>query len=145
KVEPTDTGVVVVFEVTEQSQIRSIRIVGNFRIPDATIRGVITIEPGEAIEPFRIALARQTIEQLYRDRNYPSAQVEVLEDALTRSGNLIFKITEGPSVRVRNINFVGARSFTEDRLKIGRASCRERVERSRLGGVCNKTESAGIV
>jgi len=117
KVEPTATGVIVVFEVSEQSQIRSIRIVGNFRIPDETIRAVVNVEPGEAIEPFRISLARQAIEQLYRDRNFPNAQVEVLEDALTRSGVLIFKVTEGPSVRVRNINFVGANSFTEDRLK----------------------------
>lgn len=117
KAEPTREGVIVVFEVREQSQINAILVVGNLRIPDATIRGVINLEPGQAIEPFRIGLARQAIEQLYRDRNFPRAQVTVVEDALSRSGNLIFKITEGPAVRVRNIDFVGARSFTEDRLK----------------------------
>ena len=99
KAEPTREGVIVVFEVREQSQINAILVVGNLRIPDATIRGVINLEPGQAIEPFRIGLARQAIEQLYRDRNFPRAQVTVVEDALSRSGNLIFKITEGPAVR----------------------------------------------
>lgn len=117
RVEPTAGGVIVVFQVEEVDQVEDILIVGNQRLTDQAIRNVIDIEPGQSIESFRIALARQAIENLYRERNFPLVQVEVDRDTLTRSGDLIFRITEGPSVRIRNINFVGASSFTEDRLK----------------------------
>ena len=38
---------------------------------------VVDVHVGEAIDRFRIALARQAIEELYRDKNYPFAHVDV--------------------------------------------------------------------
>jgi outer membrane protein insertion porin family len=117
KVEPTQTGVLVVFDVEERDQIESIRFIGNQRIDDITLQRVVDIQPGQSIDLFRINLTRQAIESLYRERNYPKASVDIDREALTRTGNVIFRITEGPNVRIRNIDFVGAKSFTEDRLK----------------------------
>ncbi len=117
KVEPTDTGVVVVFVVTEQRQISGIAFRGNLAVDSDRLRAVIGVSEGEAIDRFRLALARQAIENLYRDKNYPFAHVEVLPEPLAERGEVVFLVTEGPNVRVRNINFVGAKSFSEDRLK----------------------------
>ena len=118
KVEPTDTGgVIVVFVVTEQRQIGSITFRGNLAVSTDQLRNVVDLREGEAIDRFRIALARQAIENLYRDRNFPFAHVEVPPEPLAERGEVVFQVVEGPNVRVRNINFVGARSFSEDRLK----------------------------
>jgi outer membrane protein insertion porin family len=117
KVEPTETGVIVVFVVTEQRQITAITLTGNTAVDTRTLEGVLDIRVGEAIDRFRIALARQAMENLYRDRNYPFAHVEVQPEPLAERGEVVFRIVEGPNVRVRNIDFIGARSFTEDRLK----------------------------
>jgi outer membrane protein insertion porin family len=117
KVEPTDTGVVVVFIVTEQRQITSIAFRGNLAITTDRLQAVVDVREGEAIDRFRIALARQAIEALYRAKNYPFAHVDIPQDLLAQSGELVFNIVEGPNVKIRNINFVGAKSFSEDKLK----------------------------
>lgn len=117
KVEPTATGVVVAFIVTEQRLIDSIAIRGNYRLDDRAIRNVVDIAPGEAIDPFRIALARRGIESLYRQKNQPFVEVTVDEEALATRGELVFVVAEGPNVRIRNIDFPGATSFSEGRLK----------------------------
>ncbi len=118
KVEPTQTGVVVIFEVTEQKQIQDIII--NKRpseITDDDIRAVIDLEKGQAIDPFRIAQARRRVERLYRAKNFPLASVSVDNEQLARTGVLQFDIVEGPSVRVRNIAFKGNRTFSASKLK----------------------------
>lgn len=118
KVEPTDTGgVVVVFIVTEQRQVRSISYRGNYEIDTITIENAVNLRGGESIDRFRLAVAKQSIQNLYRERNFPFAHAEVDADALASRGEVIFNIVEGPNVRIRNINFVGARTFSEGKLK----------------------------
>ena len=117
RVEPTETGVNVIFAVTEQRQVSAITFRGNRAIDELTLRSVVELQPGEAIDPFRISLARQAIEDLYLGRNYPFARVEVPQDPLAERGELVFQITEGPNVRVRNVEFKGNRSFTDERLQ----------------------------
>jgi outer membrane protein insertion porin family len=118
KVEPTSSGgVVVVFVVTEQRQVRSVAYRGNLAIDTDRLKSVVDVKEGEAIDRFRIAVAKQAIEQLYRSKNFPFAHVDVPQDTLAGRGDLVFNIVEGPNVTIRNIDFVGARSYSEDRLK----------------------------
>jgi len=116
RVEPTATGVIVVFEVAEQDLIREIRIVGNDDVDTASIQAVIDLKVGEAIDSFRLGLARDAIVRLYRNKNQPHAHVEVDEDEL-KKGIVVFKIVEGPKVRIRRIQILGNRSFTDSRIK----------------------------
>jgi outer membrane protein assembly factor BamA len=118
RVEPTDAGgVIVTFVVTEQSQISGIRYQGNKAVDTDTLKGVVDIREGEAIDRFRLALAKQAMQNLYKDRNYAFAHVDVDADELSKTGQVVFNIVEGPNVRIRKINFVGAHSFTQSRLK----------------------------
>jgi outer membrane protein assembly factor BamA len=116
RVEPTQTGVVVVFEVTEQKQIQQITFRGNAAIDEATLRQTLEIGAGESLDRFRINLARQAIERLYRERNRPFAHVEVPADELAQ-GRVVFSITEGPNVRVRKVRVQGNASFSDERLE----------------------------
>lgn len=117
RVEPTERGVVVVFQVTEQRQITEIAIRGNLAIDTQTLLSATNLNVGDAIDRFRISQAQQSIQRLYQSRNYPFAHVEVEPEPLSAEGRLIFNVVEGPNVRVRNIVFRGARSFSDDRLK----------------------------
>jgi outer membrane protein insertion porin family len=116
KVEPTRTGVIVVFSVNEQRQIRSISFVGNVHLYTEDLQNVVEITAGEAIDPFRISLAKLAIENYYHDKNYPFAHVDIPQDQLTQQGELIFKIVEGPNVRIRNVTFRGNATFPASRL-----------------------------
>src|SRR5205814_1165177 len=105
KVEPTETGVIVVFIVTEQKQIRSIAYRGNISVETGKIQDVVDLREGEAIDNFRINLARQSIETLYKEKNFPFAHVEVPGEPLAEKGELVFNVVEGPNVRVRKVTF----------------------------------------
>ena len=117
RVEPTATGVNVVFVVTEQRQVKGISFNGNRKLDTPALLGVVDLRVGEAIDPFRISLARTAIEEQYRNRNYPFARVTVDEAALKERGEVVFQIVEGPNVRIRNIDFRGNNSFDEGQLK----------------------------
>jgi outer membrane protein insertion porin family len=117
KVEPTATGVVVVFDVSEQRQVKEIRFIGNSHVETETLQGLIEIKPGEAIDPFRISIARQAIVRLYTERNFPQAHVEVDQSKLTKDGNLVFTLVEGPHVRIRKIKIEGNHSYTDDKIR----------------------------
>jgi outer membrane protein insertion porin family len=116
KVEPTAKGVIVIFDVTEERLIRSIKFVGNRSVDSEDLEKQIDLKNGEAIEQFRIALAKRTIISALRAKNHPYAHVDVNMDDLTRTGNLIFNIVEGPPVTIRNITFIGGKSFTYGKL-----------------------------
>lgn len=116
RVEPTATGVIVVFHVTEQKQIRSVNFKGNSSVDADVLRGAVDVKPGESIDRFRINVARQNLERLYKEKNHPFAEVRVDDDALAR-GDVTFTITDGPNVRVRRVQILGNHSFTDDKLK----------------------------
>ncbi len=112
RVEPTTTGVIVVFEVTEEKLIHSVIFSGNKSVDSDELRRAVAIKTGEAIEQFRISLAKRAIVNLYKTKNYPSAHVEVDNAELTRTGNLTFHVVEAQPVTIRNIEFIGAKSYT---------------------------------
>jgi outer membrane protein insertion porin family len=119
RLEATERGVAVVFIVTEQKVVRGIGFRGNEsgRISTDQLAELVDIRPGQGIDNYRIALARRSIEQFYQSKNFPFAQVSVDDEALARDGQLVFVISEGTNVIIRNIDFVGAVSFSEDELK----------------------------
>ena len=117
QVEPTaNGGVVVVFIVTEQKLIKKIVWQGNRKVDTPSLESVVDLKAGQAIDPFRISIAKQAVINVYRDKNFPFAHVDVPTDPLTQSGDLIFNIVEGPQVRVRKINFIGAHAFGQGEL-----------------------------
>ena len=113
--EVTPEGVSVVFDVDERPAVERLRIRGNDVIDDQTLRRVIERDAGQGFDPVLLALAQTSVERLYRDRNYALAQVAVVRDEAT--GTVTFDIVEGPKVRVRNVDFVGAEAFNERALK----------------------------
>jgi len=121
KVEPTEKGVIVVFTVTEQKQIKRINFIGNAALDTQTLQNTIDLKVGESIDQFRISLAKQAIENLYHDKNFPFAHIDLDTDLLARRGEVTFIVVEGPNVRIRKITFRGENNqpltFSTDRLK----------------------------
>jgi len=71
RVEPTATGVIVIFQVTEQKQIKSMVFRGNASVDSQILADTAEIKVGESIDRFRINLARQSIERMYKEKNHP--------------------------------------------------------------------------
>jgi outer membrane protein assembly complex protein YaeT len=117
QLQPTPTGVVVTFVVSEQRIIRGVAVRGNDHIQTPELLEVIDMKAGEGIDQFRIALAKRQIRQFYQTKNYSFAEVTTDAEGLAKDGTLTFVINEGPRVRVRNVDFIGNKTFPEDRLK----------------------------
>jgi outer membrane protein assembly factor BamA len=117
KVEGTDSGVIVVFSVAEQRRLTEVAFKGNARIDTMALQEAADIKPGEAFDAFRVSLARQGVERLYQQKNFPYARVSVDEQKLATTGELVFNIVEGTRVRIRRVTFEGNQSFSNIRLR----------------------------
>jgi outer membrane protein insertion porin family len=115
--EPTATGVIVVFELTQQNLIKEIRFKGNEHVDTQTLQNAANLKPGEAIDSFRLSLAKEAIQKTYQSKNFPRARVDLNMDELAKTGIVTFDIVEGPRVKVRNVVIRGNKSFTDNKIK----------------------------
>lgn len=116
---PGGRGVAVVFEVEELPPVDTVEFNGNRKFASTTLRDLLDIEvgftAGQRGDPVLLAFAVDAIERLYKSQNHALVQVNVVRDEAT--GAVVFDIVEGPVVRIRNIDFLGAASFSERELK----------------------------
>ena len=134
KVEPTATGgVIVVFIVSEQKQIKDVivprqreprRIAVRQRHRRQARRGHRPLPDCAGAAGDRDALQGQELSARARHRRF--------RERWRSTGELIFNVVEGPNVRVRNITFEGNRSFSDSRLKT-RSDTRTRIWIFRAG------------
>jgi len=117
RVSPRDGSVVLTYEVTEQPLLQDVRIAGNSAIGDSELMERIVLRPGEARDPFLIDQGQQQIQQAYTEEGYFVADVEVDQQALRQDRELIYRVREGPRVRMRQIRFKGNEVFSDRELR----------------------------
>lgn len=111
-----DGSVLVIYTVTPQPPVVAVDATGNKAISDQDIRAIVRQVPGGPRDDFLIERAKRDIERSYRQKGYYLTSVEIDEPELAQRGLLIFRIVEGPRVRIREIVFEGAGSFPYRRL-----------------------------
>lgn len=111
-----DGTVRVRYLLVEQAIIRDIQVVGNKVISDQELRTVIALYPGGPRDDFLLERAVEKVKTLYRSKGNYLVEVEVDETRLLDTGILIFRIVEGPRVRIREIIFSGNDAFTTNEL-----------------------------
>ncbi|MFP4113230.1 MAG: outer membrane protein assembly factor BamA [Spirochaetota bacterium] len=104
-------GVVLRFTVEERPTVDEIRFVGNRRIRTADLLAEILLTQGDMITMAQRRVDEQAIVDLYLERGYPdvevSSRVEETEEGDETRHAVIFTISEGTQVTVREINFSG--------------------------------------
>lgn len=111
-----DGSVEVIYQVSEQAVVRAVQFVGNTLVTDQDLAKAVPITAGTPRDDFLLEQSVYRIKELYRERGNYLAEVSVDETRLTNDGILIFRVVEGPRVRIREIEFVGNGSFTADEL-----------------------------
>lgn len=111
-----DGSVVVLYRFQEQAIISDVQVVGNKLISDQDLLAVVSQFPKGPRDDFQIQRAKQAIEDLYRKRGYLLTTVTVDETELDKAGLLIFRVVEGPRVKVRDIEFFGNQAFDAEQL-----------------------------
>ena len=108
-----DTGVVVVFEVQERPLVRAIEYEGmkSFKESDVLekfrdMRVGLTVD--SPFDPSKLPKARRAIRFLLDENGKPLGRVEMdVEEITSSSVRLLFKVEEGPKVRIGKIGFEG--------------------------------------
>ncbi len=111
-----DGTVRIRYLLIEQPIVRDIQVVGNKVASDQELRAVIGLYPGGPRDDFLLERAVEKIKKLYRAKGNYMVEVEVDETRLLETGILIFRIVEGPRVRIREIVFSGNDRFDTNQL-----------------------------
>lgn len=102
-----DQSVVLVFEFAETPIIKDVQVVGNRRVTDQDLRGVVGLLARTPVDRFQLDRTLRQIEELYRRRGFYQATVTIDEKELAENGIVVFIIREGERLRITDIRFEG--------------------------------------
>lgn len=110
-------GIVVVFRVIERATVQEVVYEGGKHLSKDELDALTGVHRGS---PMSVALNRkaaQAIERKYHEKGRLLASVELVEGGRDTDTRVVFRITEGPVVKVRDIRFEGNTFVTDARLK----------------------------
>ncbi len=111
-------GSTVVVHVVENPVINQVAFEGNSEVDTATLASEVQLKPRSVFTRAKAQGDVQRILDVYRRQGLFAAAVEpkIIELEQDRV-NLVFEITEGSSTKVKGINFVGNRAFSDSQLR----------------------------
>ena len=114
----TASGVVVTYIFEEKRVIDEIKIIGNDRVRERAIRGVIEWREGSPFLPDGYDRERDAILELYQGKGMPNAAVDIVVEQLGAARvRVTYNIDEGKRARISDIEFVGNDALTARRLR----------------------------
>ncbi len=117
-VQITRRGAVVIVNIVENPVISQVAIEGNSEIDTKTLKGEVRLKSRSVYTRSRALSDAQRILDVYQRQGRYAATVEpkIIELDQNRV-NLVFEITEGNATKVKSINFIGNRSFSDSQLR----------------------------
>ena len=116
-VERTPEGVIVTIEVVEGRFINEVKFIGNRAIADRTLARQVDLKKNSPLDIHRVRMARQQIEDYYREKGFTRTQVTILEGDQLEDNNVIFLVHEDEKQRIWNVEFTGNEFAWGSRLK----------------------------
>lgn len=111
-----DGSINVIFDVTEQATLLALRFIGGKQFSDEQLRTQVLLRPGDPIDRSLIDRGVRAIEVAYAQKGHFAASVTYDEKTLEDKRELVYRITEGPRVRVTQLRYEGNEVFDNDRL-----------------------------
>jgi outer membrane protein insertion porin family len=132
-------SVVLVIEVVEFPRVQEVRFEGVDHVSEDDLRKAIGISKGTFVRPSLLGKDEEAIVKIYREKGYSAVAVTdtVIRDEKTRERVLVYRIAEGEKVRVKHIDFVGARGLDTDTI---RKVVKTKTDTWLRGGDYNPTE-----
>ncbi len=117
EVAPQDDGsVVLTYVLDEQPLLADVQTVGNKVISDQALLARVQLRAGDPADRFLMDRGRQRIIEAYEEEGYFVADAEIDDELLFEQGILIYRIREGPRVRIRGFEFEGNTVFRDRQL-----------------------------
>lgn len=113
----TASGRVLTFTVKELPFIRRIEFRGNSEIKQERLTDAVTLKTNRVLDRVVLAENAEKIKALYEDEGYYLAKVNPVVESDGADATVVFKIEEGPEVKVKRITFIGNEAFSDGDLK----------------------------
>ncbi len=120
QVDPADDGgVILTYTVQVRPRITEIRIEGNHKLSDSKLRKKVTIKVGEPLDDQKVFTDVQEMKKLYEKNGLSDTKVKYILniDELTGHGVVIYHIDESPKVKITEVEFLGAKAFSQKELR----------------------------
>jgi outer membrane protein insertion porin family len=111
-------GAGVLITVQENPVINQVAFEGNSEVEKAALEAEVQLKPRSVFTRARVQADVQRILDVYRRQGRFAASVEpkIIELDSNRV-NLVFEITEGQATKVKGINFIGNKAFSDSQLR----------------------------
>ena len=111
-------GPTIIVIVVENPIVNRVAFEGNREIEDDTLASEVQLKPRAVYTRARVQADVQRILNLYRRQGLYAAQVDPKIINLDSNRiDVVFEITEGPTTKVRSINFLGNHAFSDSQLR----------------------------
>lgn len=110
-------GLAIAYLVEEKRAIDEVRIIGNKKMSERKVRGVLSWREGDTFVPDGYDQEREAILDLYAGKGFANATVDIAAEKVGPSRvRLTYNINEGKKARIRSISFVGNDAIKTRRL-----------------------------
>ena len=116
-IDKTPQGLVITFDIVERQYIRNLEFIGNRGITDRALQKESELDISQPLDLHKIRMAKNRIEEMYKEKGFPKTQVEILNVDDVENGNVQFLIHEDQKQRVWKVDFVGNQFVSGSRLK----------------------------
>lgn len=120
KKESLASGVKLIFTVVEKKTIGKLRVEGNKKFDEEELAEAVKAHEFELLDPAKIAQTKREIYKLYEEKGYYLAQIDSEIAPFDEDSNqveLIFRIRENKSVKIRRMSFIGNKVFSDKKLR----------------------------
>lgn len=102
---------VLVFVVTERPFVTGVDFVGNEKYKTSELLKEIELSVGSPVSEYLLSQARQAIERKYREGGFLNVSVTVDGNVLEQERRVLFRVSEGPRVKIRRVYFEGNNAY----------------------------------
>lgn len=118
-VEGTPNAFNLVVEVTPKFRVFAVRFEGNQKVKSSRLEKEVKIRPNLALDERQIKEDAEKLREYYQKAGYHEVNVNysIERDRIGGFGTVIFKVREGPKVKIAGIQFNGNKSITARKLR----------------------------
>jgi len=119
KADPAPTGIVLTYVLQGKPRLVEIRFQGNQKYTTAKLSKKISSKAGDLWDERKLFTDEQEIFKMYQKAGYPQTKVKYSYsiDEATGHATATFEITESPKVKIIEVDFSGAQSFSQRKLR----------------------------
>jgi len=110
-------GVAVTFHLRERPVVTAIRFEGNRHFSEGELSKQITQAADAPVDQFAVRDGVEAISAMYKEAGFNRAEVSYDRDRLESTGELVYTISEGTQVRIREIRIEGNTAFQQKQLE----------------------------